>query len=212
MLSRKRYFVLTMLAMALLAAPTWAELIHNSLEDYYVGGTVIRNVTGNDPSNATVAAIVGDPVGNPLWQVWEKAFWDTINGVDVTTVTYTVFNDTLDRAITSFHVPILAPGALMGVSAGPFDLWPGAYDPVAQEVVWTATSSQYGILIHQSTNSFSIQYEGHLGITFSPIAKIDFDGDVMWDPNWVISTAVPAPGAALLVGMGLTIIGWFRRR
>jgi hypothetical protein len=185
------------------AAPALADiLVHNSQEDYYdSGGTLINNLLPGGGQRT-----VGDTSGDVLWEVGEKGFYDSVT--NVTRITYTVFNDTFEDDITSFHVPFLVTP--LSITQGPDADWSG--NVAGGYINWQTSGT--GIAPGESKDTFQLFYEGNVAIGFCPGVYTDLGSDhiAVRGENWEVSCAVPTPGAALLGLMGLGLVGRMKRK
>jgi len=215
MINKKSLCVTLVGVIALVAQSAMATLVHNSREYYYsTGGTSIQAVTGSSSSNhddfGNTAHNVGNVSGSILWQIEEQGYWLHDSSGDYTLVSYTVTAPSYSSDVTSVHIPyILAPGS---VSSGPGTAPPWTGSASAGYANWVAGVG-FGPLT--PTDSFQLRYAGHLAITFIKGPWIDFadhTDNQGGGANWVVSAVVPAPGAALLVSLGLGFVGWAKRR
>ena len=177
----------------LIVAPLYAEVVqvHVSVENYYAAGTAV-DISLDNFGNTNFT--VGDVSGDILWEVTEKAWWDTTN--DQTIISYTIFNDALALNITSAHFPVPAGILADGVSA-PTD-WTGMQ--VGNEIIWQTVGP--GIPMFESLDTMIVHYPGLHSIVYLPNAKMDLsDGTLLEHADWVVSS-VPEPMTICLLALG----------
>jgi hypothetical protein len=201
---RNKGILFVTLAVVLCATTgAWASLtmIHDANEIYYANGTLVVESPALGGSTFTVGEISGDPI----WEVIEKAWWDVDR--NVTIISYTVGNDSFSDPITSLHVA--KQGTLVSLSA------PTGWTAVesADQIVWSTADAANGVPLFGTLDTMVATFAGLYDITYLPGAMADFaDGTILSNPNWVVSTIVPAPGAFVLGVMGLGLLRWARRR
>ncbi len=186
--------MLSLVAVLAIGAPALAAMqVHVSSDNYYANGTNVDIVY--DIFGATDFT-VGQIAGEILWEITEKAWWDT--STNQTIISYTMYNDAFAQNITSLHVPVPAGIVAASVLAPPG--WTGAQ--VGNEIIWQTAG--VGIPMFESLDTMIVRYNGLYPIVFMPNVVVDFaDQTAMSSPNWVVTT-VPEPVTVLLLALG----GW----
>lgn len=192
---------------ALLVSSTGAfaarTLIHACMEGYYENGTRISDAL--DGRSFDFGVIEAGEL--PFWEVTEKAWWDEEK--NQTEITYTVFNDAISEPIASLHIfSKIKPASISSSPSG----WTGFVNDDGEYGWSTDDADEYGITMTQSLNTMTVVFSGLRNITYVPVAYDLASGTIVDNPNWVVSTVAPAPGAVVLCAMGLGLIGWIKRR
>lgn len=194
-----RFLCYVLCALLCSAAPLYAELVqvHVSLENYYADGASV-DVSLDNFGNTDFT--IGNLSGPILWEVLEKAWWDTTT--EQTIISYTVFNDAYPSNITGFAVPANTPATSVSAPVG----WTGAQ--VLGQIAWVTVGT--GIPMFESLDTMIVRYPGLLPISFHPsAAALLADGTVLSNENWVVSS-VPEPMTLALLGLGALAL--IRRR
>ena len=188
--------VCVMLALCALfgsAAPLHADVIqkHVSVENYYPAGTAVD--ISLDTFGHTDFTI-GDVSGDILWEITEKAWWDTTN--DQTIISYTIYNDAFAQNVTSVHIPV--PAGVVADSVSAPAGWAGYQ--MGSEIIWETAGT--GIAMFESLDTMIVRYPGLQPIVFLPNAKVDLSDDTLLEHvDWVASS-VPEPMTICLLALG----------
>lgn len=179
------------------------DLVHESQEFFYPAGTEVACVRGCSPFNV---GFTTPPSSNDrLWMITEKVFHDLTN--NSTTFAYSIVNLGYQDPITSWHV---SNGGFDNASLRTLDAgWAFSSGPG----LWSIELSGGSALGIGDSVSLQIDLAGLVGVGFGP-TQIDFDGNIVSNPNWVASapTVIPEPASLILLGSGLAGAGLLRRR